>query len=83
MGIKHPFVVYPMPVFGIDALPRTPLLPTLTRALRGPTDMLAPFLPRFTRTPGASLMLLRNLNPNVVAPSHQRGLTSTATRTTT
>jgi hypothetical protein len=73
MGIKHPFVVYPIPVFGIDALPRTPLLLTLTRALRGPADTLTLFLPRFTRTPGASLMLLRNLKPNVVPPSHQRG----------
>ena len=45
------------------ALPKTPRLLKFTFAPRGPTDQLTPPLPKFIRTPGASLNERRNRSP--------------------
>ena len=49
------------PVPGMPALAKAPRLPKLTDAPRGPTLQLVPLLLTFSRSPGASLIDLRNL----------------------
>lgn len=55
--------VYDIPVPGIPTCAVVPLAPNVIPAPRLPIEVLTPFFPKFSLTPGAIFIVLLNLSP--------------------